>query len=341
VSYLLNPSVQRANIYDFHAVVLATTMLLGAVYFLLKKRYLLFLIFAVLAALTKEQMWFVIALFGPLLFFKDRKRLLGISVFFLPLGMFYYLLWHAIPNVAGSSHFAISYFSEGGDSPTDIIKNILFSPFDSLQTAFSANRIDYYQKLLLPVGFLPMAFPFWLIFALPDLVLNIFSDRIQLQQIYYQYTATISAFLFISLIYSVFMLRKYLPRIPLQAFSIYIFLSALIGAYLYGPLPGAKEANLAAINKPQPERWIIDRELAKIPEGSISASNNLASHLSHRERTYVIPQGIGKADVVAIFKTPNNTNQKDAETLRRTREDIRYKKYFESQQLVLFRRVSQ
>ncbi len=38
--YLINPSVQRANIYDFHAVTLATTFLLGAFYFLYKKQYI-------------------------------------------------------------------------------------------------------------------------------------------------------------------------------------------------------------------------------------------------------------------------------------------------------------
>jgi uncharacterized membrane protein len=173
-------------------------------------------------------------------------------------------------------------------------------------------------------------------------VLNIFSDRVQLQQIYYQYTATISCFLYISLVYGVITLRRYFPRVPLPAVSVYIFLTALIGAYLYGPLPGAKEANLAAINKLQPEQVMIDRELGRLPqEASVSASNNLASHLSHRQYIYVIPQGIGQAEYVAIFKTPNNTNNKDAETLKELRVNRNYEKYFESRQLVMFRRASQ
>src|SRR5690606_22696783 len=139
----------------------------------------------------------------------------------------------------GSAHFALSYFSEGGSSPSDILKRIIFSPGDSITTAFQEDRLAYYQKLLLPVGYLPLAFPFWLIFAAPDLVLNIFSDRSQLQQIYYQYTAVISSFLFLSLVYAVMVIRKYFPKVSLQFFSLYIFLMAGIGAYLYGPLPGA------------------------------------------------------------------------------------------------------
>ena len=62
--YLLNPSLQRANLYDFHAVVLSSTFLLGAFYFLQKKRLLLFLFMLFLAAITKEQVWLIVAFFG-------------------------------------------------------------------------------------------------------------------------------------------------------------------------------------------------------------------------------------------------------------------------------------
>ena len=57
--YLLNPSVQRTNLYEFHAVTLATTFLLAAFYYVLEKRLYWFLLFGILAALTKEQVWFI------------------------------------------------------------------------------------------------------------------------------------------------------------------------------------------------------------------------------------------------------------------------------------------
>lgn len=339
LSFLLYPALQRATLYDFHAVVLATTFLLGAVYYLLKKQYGFFFIMAILAALTKEQLWFVIALFGPILFFVHKKRVFGGFIFFFSLGVFYYLLWHAIPNTAGEAHFALSYFNEGGKSPSDIIRNILFSPFDTIQTAIDSSRIDYYKKLLLPVGFLPLAYPFWLILSAPDLILNIMSDRVQLQQIYYQYTATITSFVFVSLVYGISVVQKFFPRIPYMIMYAYIILAALLGAYLYGPLPGSKEPNIAMITKPQPERIAIDRELSAIPKGvSVAASNNLASHLSEREAIYVIPQGIGKAEYIAIFKKFNNTNTHDVQILENLRENPDYQKYFENSQVILFKK---
>src|ERR1035437_6642339 len=62
--YLLNPAMQFSNLYDFHAAVLGTTLLLGTFYFYLKRQYLFFIVFALLAGLTKEEIWGIISLFG-------------------------------------------------------------------------------------------------------------------------------------------------------------------------------------------------------------------------------------------------------------------------------------
>jgi uncharacterized membrane protein len=51
--FLLNPSLQFSNLYDFHAIVLGTTLLLATFYFFLRRKYLLFLIFAFLSGATK------------------------------------------------------------------------------------------------------------------------------------------------------------------------------------------------------------------------------------------------------------------------------------------------
>src|SRR5262249_16630850 len=141
--YLINPSVQRANIYDFHAVTFVTTFLLATYYFFLKKRYTLFVIFAILAALCKENIWLIIAIFGILVFFMEKKRILGTILFFFSLGMFYFLFWYAIPQTLGSQHFALSYLSDFGDSPTKVVKSIILSPDKVLFTLFEPSRHDY------------------------------------------------------------------------------------------------------------------------------------------------------------------------------------------------------
>ncbi len=317
-AYLLNPSVQRANIFDFHAVTLVTTFFFATYYFFLKKRYILFVIFAFLAALCKEQIWLIIALFGLLVFFHHKKRFIGAVLFIFSIGMFYYLLWYAIPQSLGSQHFALAYLSDYGDSPTKIIKGIILSPSKILQTIFEPTRLLYLNKLFMPVGYLIILCPFFLVFAGPDLLIDLLSNNTQLHQIYYQYTATITPFVFLSALYGVLWLRK----IKTSWFSltqthwnfligIYLLVFTFYSAYSFGPLPGSLEPNLDMFTRQLPNRAYIDTFLATIPKNaSVAASNDLGSHLSLRENIYTVPYGLDRSDVIVLLITDQQT--KDA-----------------------------
>ena len=305
IAYLLSPSVERANIYDFHGVTLATSFLLGVFYFYLKKRYAWFTIFAFLAAITKEQIWLVTALFGILIFITHKKRLLGSAIFIISIVMFYYLIWHAIPNAHGSQHFALSYYSDYGDTPSSVVKNIFLSPEKIINTLIDKGRLMYLVQLFLPVGFLSLAAPFYIIFAAPDLGINVLSNNSQLHQIYYQYTAAVSPFIFVTAIYGARFLMRYISPMVL---IIYLTTSCLIGAYLYGPLPGAVESNLDMYTKQIMHKEDIESYLNKIPEDvSIAATNNAGSHFSHRRDLYVLPMGIGRADIIIFLLTDPST----------------------------------
>jgi uncharacterized membrane protein/uncharacterized membrane protein YbhN (UPF0104 family) len=307
--FLLNPSVERANIYDFHAVTLATTFFLATFYFFLKKQYKLFIVFAFLAALCKEELWLIVALFGLLVFFVHKKRLFGSLLFFFSFVMFYTLFWYLIPKTLGSQHFALAYLSDFGDSPTKIVKSIFLSPSKILQTVLEPSRIGYLKQLSLPVGYLFIFFPFFLIFAGPDLLIDLLSNNPQLHQIYYQYTATITPFIFLSVIYGIYWLRKLIiyyftgtKKYMNLLVILYLIGFAVYGAYQYGPLPGAIDGNLDMFIRQLPDRTYIDNFLQKIPKkDSVTASNDIGSHLSARENIYAIPFGLDKADYVVIL----------------------------------------
>ncbi len=354
-AYLINPSIERANLYDFHPVTLATTFLLATFYFYLKKKYALFLVFALLSAICKEQIWLIIGLFGFLLFFHHKKHLLGTGVFFVSIGIFYFLFWHAIPQTLGSQHFALEYLSEYGQSPTQVIKSILLSPDLLLQTIMEKHRSHFLTQLFSPLGYLSLFFPFFLIFAAPDLLINLLSNNAQLHQIYYQYTATITPFIFLSAIYGVWVIKKALltlsfPRTRESSvsgfriksavtinifFIVYIIIFSLHSAYLYGPLPGSKEPNIDMITKPLPQRDYINSVLEQIPvHYKISASNNLGSHLSQREHIYVTPLGIDKADMILI----HGSDPQAKETLKKVDKDPRFIKVVEKEGFVVFER---
>lgn len=356
LSFLLNPSLQYSNLYDFHAVTLATTFLLAATYFFIKRRYVFFIIFAILAALTKEQVWAIVSIYGLILLFSSLKDLLksknlrkkslllksvfGVAFFAFSIGIFYYLVWYAIPYSRGGEHFALSYYSDFGNSPTSVIKNIIFEPGKTFLTIFSYSKIYYLYQMFAHLGFLSIFSPVFLLFAIPDLLVNTLSNNNQLHQIYYQYTATITPFIFISAIYGVHRLRKIFPKIPLNFYVILLTLTVFYSAYTFGPLPGALRQSVEMFNKPLPEKEIINNYLKNIgARYSIAATNNLGSHLSHRQKIFTIPVGIDQADVILFllndkFAQPSLAAQ--IEIVNKLKRDKNYVQVFKHGDFVVF-----
>ncbi len=317
-AYLLNPSLGYSNLYDFHPVTLATTFLLAATYFFIKRKYIVFIVFSVLAGLTKEEVWAVTSIFGLYLSLGSavgylRKEygkkitlvsrfLFGAFIFLSSLFIFYYLIWIAIPQARGGNHFALSYYSDFGSSPSSIIKNIILSPVKTLGFIFSKDQLMYLLQTFLPLGFLSFFSPFALIFAGPDLGINLLSTDATMHQIYYQYTSVVTPFVFVAAVYGIRRLRKHFPKVSLTFYSLLIISTTLISAYLWGPLPGTLNPNIAMYTQTLSNKDIINNFLADIPPRySIAATNNLGSHLSRRQLIYTIPVGINKADIIAFL----------------------------------------
>lgn len=346
VAYLLNPAIQYTNLYDFHAVALATTFLLATFYFLVRKNYFLFILFAILSGLTKEEIWIITGLFGAyiviLSFLKKEilPRIIGFSIFALSFSVFYYLIWIAIPQVRGGGHFALSYYSDFGTGPSEIIKNIIFNPQKTLMLVFGSQKIEYLKQIFLPLGYLSLLSPFSLIFALPELLINLLSNNVQLSQIYYQYTSAITPFIFISSIFGVKTIKRITIKIPNYVIIFYITIVIVYSAYSFGPLPGAKNPNLTMFTKPQEYKEIIDDFLMKIPRKySIAATNNIGSHLSHRQKIFTVPIGFDKADIVAFllndpFAQPSLAAQK--EFVKKMKEDKNYIQVFQKGDFIVF-----
>lgn len=341
VLYLLNPSVQRSNLYDFHAVTLAAPLLLGAFYYLRNKNYLPFAIFSLLAGTTKEQVWIIIGLLGGYIAQMQKKKVIGSILFFICVAFSYFLISYAIPQALGSNHFALSYYSDFGDKPFTVIKNIVLSPLKTLSTLLLPDRIEYFKQLFMPVGFLSFFAPLYLIFAVPDLLIYSLSSNAQLHQIYYQYTATITPFIFISAIYGFYFLTLRYPRIQ-KVVIICLVTSAALSLYLYSPLPGMREPNIDMLASSVTNKEEIDRFLNTIPKQySVAASNNIGSHLSQRQNIYTIPLGVDRADVIVLM--PDSTTPQMSVTqqqlVNRLRNDKNYTIYYEKEDFIAFKKI--
>ena len=299
--YFLNFFVQEQNIFDFHAVSMATTFLLGAFYYILEKRLGLALLFLTLAVLTKENVYLVAAFFGGYIFLRERK-ILGGSIFIISIVVFLFLMSFAIPSVRGSDHFALDYLSYLGNSPLEIILSPILKPYLFFTRLISVETFEYIKTVFLPIGYLSILSPQYLIFMLPDLFINVFSDNPNLRSIQYHYGALLVPFIYISAIYGV---KRLLSIRFLNSNLVFYFLLGFIlySTYLYSPLPGTKNSDVAAF-RTNTNRARILGQIQKIPaEKSVSATNNIAAHLVQREKIYIIPNGIDMVDYLVFYKS--------------------------------------
>ena len=121
-----------------------------------------------------------------------------------------------------------------------------------------------------------------------------------------------------------------------------ILFFTFLSAYSFGPLPGAKKPNLDMFTKPYSDKKTVENFLSAIPEkDKVAATNNLGSHLSHREVIYTVPIGIDKADIVLFllndsFAQPSLEAQK--EMAANLKQDKNYTLVFEKGDFVVLRR---
>lgn len=300
VSYFINPFVHRQNLYDFHAVTLATTLLLAAFYFLEKKKMFWFSLFTVLAVLCKENIFLVASIFGFYVFAKYKKKtaiLFGVA----SIVMFYLLVSKIIPWYRGSAHFALAYYQELGDSPLSIIENLLLSPQKLFLNTVSYSNVIYLFRLFLPTGFLALLSPIYLIFAIPDLAINILSKNENLKSILFQYNATIIPFIYIATAFTAKKLVKF-KFLNYKKIGIYLITFALVSTYFYGVLPGTAHPSLEIFSDPNRESKEIFSVLKTIPQDAkVASTNNLGAQLSHRQYLYTIPMGIEKAQYLLFL----------------------------------------
>ena len=301
IGYFLNFFVQEQNIFDFHAVSMATTFLLGAFYYILQKNFKLTVLFLVLAVLTKENVYLVSAIFG-IYIFSTGKRFLGTGIFSVSAAVFLLLMVFLIPQARGNEHFALEYLAYLGNSPLEIILSPVLKPNVFFPRLFSFETVEYLKVIFMPVGYLSFLAPQYLLFMLPDFFINVLSDNPNLRSIQFHYGALLVPFIYISAIFGVKKILS-LKRVNLNFVFYPLLFFIVYSTWLYSPLPGTKNADVDVF-KTNTDIPRILREIQKIPAGKpVSATNNIAAHLVQREKIYVIPNGIETVDYLVFYKT--------------------------------------
>lgn len=356
-AYLTFPPMQRANIFDFHAVTLATTFLLFAFYYAYRQRYIPLVIFSILALTTKETMAFTVAMLGIYLVMIKRSWKVGMVIIIVSLGWFYVLIERIIPGVRGpeGAHFALGYYEHLGKTPRQIIGNFVLNPKAWFVYLANGKTALYLLYFLVPTGFIAILSPIILL-ALPEIALNVVSKNTQMQTIFYQYTSAITPFVFISMIFGIAKVRSWLEkrrgflakggwiRQPSNLIAMYIIFWLAIGLLLWSPLPGFAGRDVKPFYWRHPSgRYLTELSHKISTDEAVSATSNLSPHFTHRQESYLFPNGVGRADYIIVQEGDwyeLYPPEKISERIRELEKDTRYERIYQKGMVQVFRKKS-
>lgn len=331
VAYLLYLPLWHIIQLDMHPAGLAISLFLFAFYFLSKEKYTQFLIFLITAMLCKENMPLVGAFFGLYILFFKKKKLLGSILALFGIFLFFFELQYLIPLLRGPEGY--SYFSRYdylGSHMSEMIKTILFNPIYVLRHIFITDKIIYVVLLLAGVSFLPLFSPSTLLLSIPVFAQNIFSSSPNQYSFHNQYNSGIIPFLFISAIFGLKNLLKNKNDDSRKKISKYV--SRVMIFFMVISILEFSLGFLLRYACPTKHVFYGHSLLKKIPKNaSVSASNQIHPHLTHRKEIWDFPKGVGQAEYVIIetFDPTWPIEEKDyPKVIEKLWKQKRYKKLF-------------
>lgn len=299
VAYLLYAPMQWFNLFDFHPDSFAPVLVLSALWFLEIRRFAPYFLMLVLLLMCKESMGLTVMAIGVYAYIVAGRRAGGLTA---ALGMAGLLI--AMTTIRTLNHGAqsqyLSFYAQYGDSLPSIAVYMLTHPLRILSELASPENTQYLSGLLLPVLFLPLAAPEYLLPALPALLANMLSTRPGMHSLTYQYNAVIVPFVFLATLEGVRQVRLILPargrrgdwsRAILAAVPVVGIAWSVAG----GPLgPNPPRFHAATLSTEQGNAAIA--ALRAIPsDASVCAQTAIGAHLTHRTRLYMLPNPFQEA----------------------------------------------
>jgi uncharacterized membrane protein len=344
LAYLIFPATEWMTLNEFHPVALACPLLLFAIWYLDEDRLLPFALFALLAALTREEIPLVIAGLGLWYALSRRRWLAGGTIAVAGLAASAIAVQVVIPhfNHGSKSSFYGRYDAVGG-SASGIVRKAFTDPGRLFSIAFDHRGTHYLLDLLLPMAALALLAPLLLIALVPELVLNLLSSVDAQSSIHYHYTAGLIPILFAAAAIGASSLGR---RAGIAATV--VVLAAVVGNYRLGPipiwrsLPGGSTLQATSAEVSRHDR-IAARQLKLIPAAApVTATNALGAHLSQRRRIFSFPYLRGADWVIVDEQKPSLGDHNDKhgglKRIEELRGDRRFRLVSAADGVLIFRR---
>jgi len=292
-AFLIYPALEHMNLFDFHPETIGLTLILFAFLAIDRKRTGWFYVCCVGAAICKEDMALAVLVLGILVYFLYDKRA-GIIVAAGSALYFLVTVFALIPALGPAGYQYAGRLEQFGNTPLEAARNFFLHPMRTLNILATRENLRYIFDLLLPVAFLSLFAPAYLLPAIPAFAINMISSFQYQHTILNQYTAGIIPFIFIALVFGLRRIKtwadgSFRPKLVLGSLAAVIVLCALAGNFYYGttPLSGSWNPRLYASDR---HIDAINEGLSKIPgDAPVSAQVFLLAKLSTREKLYMFP----------------------------------------------------
>jgi len=198
-AFVLLPPVVSQNLNQVQEPSFLPFFLLFTFHYFLQKRFGPFMIWAFLSCLNRENVPLAIVMFGFWSLCEKRNWRWFTGPMVLGTVYFLFAIFIAMPWFRkGETWHVTAQFANLGNSPVEIIQNIVTHPSVLFCTLCRGENIHYFILLLQPLGWgLPLATPAALV-ALPDLAANLLSGNGALRVIAWHYNVLVSCALFVS-----------------------------------------------------------------------------------------------------------------------------------------------
>lgn len=337
VAYLLAPQLQSALLTEFHAAPLAVPLLLWAFWAIDAQRWRQFVLAALLVAGVKEEMALLAAGLGAWAMWrawwedKTWKRwlpgalVLGISLLWFFIATFLIVPAHAVLIYDAAESIYFQRYGALGDSPFDILKNLVMRPDLVLQIAGEPPRTAYLMGLLAIFAWLPVLGVEIMLLSAPLLLANLLSAYPAQYYGEFHYSAPLVAYMGVAAAYGLGRLWRWTTKrlersspafqhLPARGAGTMALVALIqnartaltpilvlalvawvliwsIGNYLHngrGPLGGRYDPTPITAH-----HRLLERFVAQIPpEARVTATAGVHPHVSHRRYVYQFPLGL-------------------------------------------------
>jgi uncharacterized membrane protein len=344
-AYLFFVGIQSGIDFNFHPEVIAATWIGFAIYFLLRKKFLLFFIFMFLALGSKEDISAIFAGLGIYLVLVKRWYKIGLSTFFISIVWFYmsavlkvYFQTSTIQLLA-SNPKASRLFAQIISNPIQIF-NVMFVPFYKIETIVT---------LFASFAFLPLASGLaW--FTAPATFLNRFISDWARCSTHFQYSATIAPLLAISTILGIENFQRIFKKNGFKSIKTISIIAILVGTawtnrpnwdppFITPPLQLIFKRSFWTLSENQKTAHKL---LKEIPSNVSVATNTFyIPHLMNSDKVFVFPWIIGEPDIYflsTLDRYPFSTMGEFDKEIQKIKDNKKYELVFNQNGLLLFRK---